>query len=294
MKGTRAVTTAVAFGELRTERRRLAAELVRLRDQAGLSGRELARQIGISQSKVSRIEAGMTLPSLPEVTAWADAVGTNVETRTRLQSLTEAAFIEVHSWRSLLRGRPHLQDAIGRREAAARHVLTFQPSIVPGLLQTADYAARVFSMFQIPYAEDNKAVAVAGRLHRQAVLHQGGNFEFLVTEAALRWRPGSRRLLVTQLKQIAKLSALESVSIGVIPLDVPATAAIPHGFVIYGDDDDAYVTVEAVHANVDVTEPADIALYRDQWKQLGRMAVFGAEVQQILMTLIGKLSGANE
>src|SRR2546421_8046171 len=243
---------ADAFGKLRSKRRRLAAELVRLREEAGLSGRELARQIGISQSKVSRIEAGTTMPSMPEVTAWAEAVGTNVSTRNRLRSLTEAAFVELHSWRSLLRDRPHLQDDIGRREAAASPVHTFQPYIVPGLLQTADYAARVFSMFQIPYAEGDVAAAVAGRLNRQTALQRGGRFEFLVTESALRWCPIPRRLFVAQLERIHQVSTFESVSIGVIPLDTAAVAAIPPGFVIYGEDDDAYLTVETVHADVEV------------------------------------------
>jgi hypothetical protein len=62
------------------------------------------------------------MPTLPEVTAWAEAVGTTVEMSTELRSLTEAAFTEIHRWRSLLRDRPHLQDQIGRREAAAGRV----------------------------------------------------------------------------------------------------------------------------------------------------------------------------
>lgn len=280
------MTTAGALGELPSKRRRLAAELVRLRDQAGLSGRELARQIGISQSKVSRIEAGTTMPSIPEVTAWAEAVGTSARTLRRLRSLTEAAFVEVHSWRSLLRDRRHLQDDIGRREAAARHIRTFQPHVVPGLLQTADYATRVFQMFLLGYAEEDVAVAVAGRMHRQAVLYEEGEFEFLISEPALRWCPG-RRLLVAQLERIFALSTAASVSIGVIPLDAAAVTVIPHGFVIYGEQD-PYVTVETVHANVEVTEPSDVALYRNQWEHLARMAILGDAAREFLTRLIAE------
>src|SRR2546423_13206643 len=95
---------ADAFGKLRSKRRRLAAELVRLRDEAGLSGRELARQIGISQSKGSRIEAGTTMPSMPEGTAWAEAGGTHVRTRKPPRAVTQAAFVAQHSWGHLPRG----------------------------------------------------------------------------------------------------------------------------------------------------------------------------------------------
>ena len=57
------------------KRRRLATELRLLRDVNGITGRELARRIGISQSKMSRIEAGVALPSIAEVTAWTPASG---------------------------------------------------------------------------------------------------------------------------------------------------------------------------------------------------------------------------
>lgn len=287
------VNTAEAFEGLRSKRRRLAAELVRLRDQAGLSGRQLARQVGISQSKVSRIEAGTAMPSMPEVTAWVEAVGTDTETRNRLRDLTEAAYIEVHSWRSLLRDRPHLQKDIGQREAAASQVRTFQASIVPGLLQTPDYATHVFSMFQISYTTDDAAAAVAARMRRQTALHEGGRFDFLMTEAALRWRPGSSGMLAAQLERISLLSTIRSVSIGVIPLDVSAIAAIPHGFVIYGDDDDASITVEMIHANLEVTDPADVELYRAQWVQLASMAVFDDSARRFMASLATELRRAD-
>ena len=67
-------TVASDGAEHRTKRERLATELRRLRDQAGISGRDLAHRVGISQSKVSRIESGTVIPSLPEVTAWGEAV----------------------------------------------------------------------------------------------------------------------------------------------------------------------------------------------------------------------------
>jgi transcriptional regulator with XRE-family HTH domain len=92
--------SAGAFREPQAKRQRLGDELLRLRDLAGLSGRDLAQRIGISQSKVSRIETGRAVPSIPEVTAWADAVGTTVEARDRLRALTDDALVEVHTWRA--------------------------------------------------------------------------------------------------------------------------------------------------------------------------------------------------
>jgi transcriptional regulator with XRE-family HTH domain len=287
-------TASVSDGEPRTERLRLAAELLRLRDQAGVSGRQLARRIGISQSKVSRIETGATIPSIPEVTAWAAAVDTSPETQDWLRTLAEAAYLEVHTWRSLLRQQPHLQDAIGHEEASAGRVRMFEPSIVPGLLQTAEYASRVFSMFQLPYSRAAAVMATAGRVNRQSVLYQGGQFEFLVAELALRWRPGPRRLLVAQLDRIAQLSAIEGVDLGVIRSDVEATTTIPHGFVIYGDgtEDRAYVAIETVHAIVRVFAPDEVEMYLQQWSQLRQMAVHGDAARRCLAELVSELTGA--
>src|SRR5215204_6065118 len=118
-----------------TGRIRLAAELRRLRDLSGVSGRELARRISISQSKVSRIESGTAMPSLPEVTAWGAALGASQATLDHLAFLTNQAYTEVQPWREALRGQGHLQDEIQEQEALATCVRTFQPAIVPGLLQ---------------------------------------------------------------------------------------------------------------------------------------------------------------
>ncbi len=270
----------------------LVSELRRLRKQAGVSGRLLAERTGISQSKVSRIEAGAVTPTVPEVGAWADAVGTTAKTKNHLRSLTEAAHAEFYSWRSLLTDRPHLQGEIGQREAAARRVRSFQPSIVPGLLQTPDYASGVFRMSALPYTRDDLAAAVTGRTNRYASLFgAGGEFEFLVTEAALRWRPGSIDVLLTQLERIAGLA--ESIPIGVIAHDASASTAIPHGFVIYDGvtDDQTYVTVETIHADVVVVEPPDVSLYRDQWALLSRMAVFGPPAHDLIAGLITEFRG---
>jgi transcriptional regulator with XRE-family HTH domain len=122
------------WGEPCAERRQLAFELRRLRDQAGISGRDMAKAIGMSQSKVSRIESGVAMPRLPEVEQWADATGASPGAKRSLLSLTERAFTEIHHWRTTLRARPHLQHELREREARTRVSRSFQPSVVPGLL----------------------------------------------------------------------------------------------------------------------------------------------------------------
>ncbi len=276
--------------KLLSNRRRLAVELRRLRDHSGFSGRQLAERIGISQSKVSRIESGLTIPSGPEVAAWAAAVSASATATELLTMLTEAVYTEVHPWDAALREQVHLQDEIQEIENRTGTELDYEPSVIPGLLQTAEYARRVFTMFEPTYAQLDIPAVVAARLDRQAALFDPARrFSFLITEAALRWRVGPVPVLLAQLDRIASLSTLENVSIGLIPHTAPARTHSPHGFVIFesiDQDGDSLVMVETVHANLTVNDPLHVALYRRQWSLLEKMAVFGVVARELL-ALIG-------
>jgi transcriptional regulator with XRE-family HTH domain len=269
-------------------RQALAHELKRLRLLTGLSGRELGRRASISQSKVSRVEAGTALPTAPEVERWGRALDAPVETVRLLVALAGNAQLEAHSWAAALHGRKHLQHEIGGWEAEATIVRTYQPSVVPGLLQTADYARRVFS-FSPRYDEDALAAAVAGRMDRQLALHKPGKtFEFVVTEAALRWRPGPPDVLIAQLDRLMSISTLDNVVLGLIPLDREALATYSHGFVIYEGDGEAVVSLEMIHGPTTLDAVDDVKPYRHRWSLLQEMSLFGEEARGLLDDLIGR------
>jgi transcriptional regulator with XRE-family HTH domain len=291
------VLTGDGARDQRTDQQRLAAELRRLRELAGVSGRQLARRIGISQSKVSRIEAGSATPPLPEVTAWADAVDASAADRERLTALTEAVFAPVETWRSAMSMRGHLQDEVEQIESKARSIRVFESSIVPGLLQTAEYARRIFRLFPVPYSADDLVKAVASRLNRQLALYdERRQFSFLITEAALRWRPGPPKLLQAQLDRIASISTLENVSVGLIPLGEEALAVIPEAFNIFTgpQGDDRFVIIETIHANLVVNDPSDVAMYSDRWDALTQMAIFEDRTREYLAQLRADLQSVQE
>ncbi|MFJ8962123.1 helix-turn-helix domain-containing protein [Lentzea sp. NPDC102401] len=272
-----------------TGRVRLAAELRELRGLYGISGRELGRRIEMSQSKVSRIEAGTVLPSLPEVAAWGAALEASIEMREQLDALTRIAHREARQWPALLRDRAHLQDEVRAREAMAAWVRTYQHSVVPGLLQTADYARRVFSLFQVTYSDEDLNAAVAARLLRQQALFEPERrFEFLITESALRWRPGPAWLLLAQLERLVSISTLATVSLGLIPLGAEASTTLSHGFVLYdgrGENRETSVEVEMIHGPVDVMDVNSIELYENHWSRLEHMAVFDDRARSLLLTV---------
>ncbi|MFD7847456.1 helix-turn-helix domain-containing protein [Nocardia sp. NPDC059764] len=268
-------------------RQQLGAELRRLRDLAGISGRELAKRVGISQSTLSRIEAGTVVPPLPQVLGWAEAVGAEEDSRQSLRSLTEAAHTpEVEEWAGALANRPHLQDDVQAFERDAQVVRNFQPALVPGLLQTADYARRVFDTFDPPYAPEAAAAALAARLDRQQVLYDPAKrFAFLITEAALRFRPGPHRVLLAQLDRIISIETLDTVTIGVIPQDIEAITTIPHGFVIYENEDHAVASAEPIPGSMVTRGPELVDAHRRRWDALARMALFDNDAREFLAAI---------
>lgn len=260
----------------RAQRIRLGAELRRLRLLAGMSGREVAHHLNIGQASVSRIENGQAVPSLPQVNAWVEAVRASPEQRETLIALTEAALNEVESWRVRQRaGLPSMQADVQSLEATAYVHRCFQPSLIPGLLQTAEYARHVFTLVDV-LGDGDYSGAVAGRLERQKILYQEDHrFEFLITEAALKLRICPQRVMDAQLAHIGSVATLSNVKVGVIPLDVDARAIPWCGFNLYDErgDLEPFVTIEMPHAGITVSDPADVRLYQQQLNLLRESAV---------------------
>jgi transcriptional regulator with XRE-family HTH domain len=275
-----------AGGAPHAQRVRLGSELRLRRELAGLSQRFIARRTEASQAHVSRVETGQAVPTLPQVNAWADATGATADVRAALLALTEAAFHEVDSWRTQFEaGLPAMQQDIRAMEAAAGVVTYFQTSLVPGLLQTAEYARRVFAITDVKGWGDH-AAAVTARLERQQALHQPGKrFEFLLTEAALRLRIGPPHVMRGQADRIISLMSLETVDVGIIPLDADASIIPWVGFNLYDDlpeGQTAFVTVELPHAYLTASEPGDVEIYQQQLTAIRNTALHGPDARQLL------------
>jgi transcriptional regulator with XRE-family HTH domain len=251
---------------------------------AGLSGRQIAEAVGISQATVSRIERRASIPSLRELTAWADATEVSEDRRALLLGFGEAAVNEVTPLRDRLDGGlTAVQQSVRELEATARTLRNFQPGIILGLLQTAGYARSILSLAD---QTADTAAAVTARLARQEILHQPGrSFEFLLTEAALRYRPGSGTLRTAQLDHLAAVVTLETISLGVIPADAEMHAITRCGFVVYEDRIDdlpPFVIAETPHASVYPNGPADVQVYRDQLAAFRESAVYGDDALKIV------------
>lgn len=218
--------------------------------------------------------------------AWAEATNATPEEVAELGGLVQRLATEATSWRILHRlGLTQHQRELGELERAARGIVVFQPTMIPGLLQIADYARRVMSQGN-PMAQADIAQAVRERLERQTILYdQTKHFEILLTETALRWRPGPTELMRAQLDRLISVASLPNVSIGVLMLDQEAPDAFLHPFVIFELDDEALVTVETYSAEMQVNDPQEVAVYRRTLDRLREIARWGDQAIEAIRGL---------
>lgn len=123
------------------KRKNLALALRDLRKASGLSGERLAERCNISQSKVSRIESGRTLPTVADTERILKALDVPRDAASELLSLARAANVDYASWRSVARlGIWHKQEELKALAEDSNVVRQFLPAIPSGLLQVPEYA----------------------------------------------------------------------------------------------------------------------------------------------------------
>lgn len=280
--------------QLSPKRRRLAAALRALRGD-DVSGRELSRRLDWSQSKVSKIEQGTTKATPGDVRAWALALRAPAAKVDELVELARDVQVEAQTWRDIYRtsgGIDRRQRLYAERDAATAALVIYQPSVVPGILQTGEYARHV--MAAVDPEQDSAAVAraVTSRLERQAMLYdETKTVETLITEAALRWTPGSATVLLGQLDRVVALMDLPSLTIGVIPLGAagppPSTPIVFRRFI---DDEDPLVTIESLAGEENVTDPDAVERCEQALEEYRKVAVFGEAARTQLQRIMAEVA----
>jgi len=263
---------------------RLGRELRRLREFAGLTQRDIAGALRVSQATVDRTERGGPRgrpPSWPAVRQWAGLCAEAQPDLGALREMTALALDEHTLYRNLMsEGLASVQEGIHTGEATARLLRNFNPWGVPGLLQTEGYARHVLAITDYQQAGGIDA-AVKARLRRQEVLHDRAHrFEFVVTAEGLRKQLAPVPVLAAQLDYLAEVAALPSVSFSVVPDGAQLHAWPAFGFVIYenhADGQEPWVAVELYHKRIEISEPAEVEVYRAQYELLRQPAVSGNE-----------------
>jgi transcriptional regulator with XRE-family HTH domain len=218
-------------------RRKLGAELRALRARAGLTSGEAARLVGWHQSKVSRIETGRSGVKPADVRLLLDAYDVrDPEVRELLVVLAGSDDGGRNHWWHAYRGLlpPTYRDFISL-ESQASAMRTLENSVVPGLLQTPEYAREV-TRAAVGGAPDGKVDAlVEVRLARQDVLRSNPPLRLsaVLDEAVLRRTVGGPEVMAQQLRRLRETAHLPHVRIQVLPFGAGAHVGLTGPFVIF-------------------------------------------------------------
>ena len=267
----------------------LGKRLRELRRHAGLTGTQLAESLSWPQSKVSKLETARQTPSAEDIRAWTRATGGDSQTDellTALQTL-EAQHAE---WQRILNPglQPH-QNKLSELDAKTRLFRVFEATVIPGLLQTAEYASTRLAQGVILYNANNDInEAVQARMKRQELLYrESKRFHFVITEAALRLRLSSSNVMLAQLDRLISLSTLPNVQLGIISADTQYVIGPWHGFWLR---DNERVLVETFSAELNLVQAPEIALYSKIFEQFAAVASYGRSARGIITRAADELA----
>jgi len=270
-------------------RNALGKRLRELRQAAGLHGRQLAESLSWPASKISKLENGRQTPSDDDIRAWTRATDSESETEALLASL-HTLEVQHAEWQRILRtGLKPRQKAHIEWDQKTRLFRAFEATVIPGLLQTAEYARFRFAegIRRLKLPNDINE-AVQGRLQRQEILYRPDKrFHFVLTEAVLRFRLCPPEVMLGQLDRLVSFSALSNVRLGIIGFETQYATSPWHGFWIY---DNNRVLVETFSAALDLRQPQEIELYANAFDQLAGVASYGRSARAIIMRVIDDLA----
>ena len=281
--------TTSSVTKVHEARRALGLRLRELRRQAGLTGSQLASSLSWPASKVSKLENGRQTPTDDDILGWTSATGAPAAAEGLLASL-HTLEVQYAEWRRVLRpGLGAVQRGLADLEEKTKLFRVFEASVVPGLLQTAEYARACLGQAPPLFGgADDVDEAVRERLRRQEVLYRPDKrFHFVVTEAALRFLMCADDAMVAQLERLVALTALRNVKLGVIGFEARYVVSPRHGFWILDDD---LVKIETHSAGLNLAQPQEIELYGRVFDQLAAVASYGSEARAILLRAIEDLS----
>lgn len=246
-----------------------------------LTGPQLAQRLGWDHSKIYKLEGGRQTATSDDLCAWAEAVGRPDVTEELLARL-RGFESHIRSWRrQLASGHRPVQDTWNAAVDRARTIRAWEEAVVPGMLQTADYARHIFLRYADLYGTKRDTEdAVRSRMERQEWLYRSGRmFRALVWEAALHALVCPPSVLVAQLDRLAGTVGMDTVELGVVPLGASLKIPAANGFWVL---DEQLVITEDWHAELWLDDADTVASYLRVWDTLAKSAVYGTDAQNVI------------
>ncbi|WNV89807.1 helix-turn-helix transcriptional regulator [Umezawaea sp. Da 62-37] len=261
-------------------------ELARVREHAHFRGRELGEVLDWSPSRVSHVEHGSRGTSEADLAYYLGMCGADPHTTARIMDLHKQIDNEylIHNHEP---GLPDELRTLIRHEAQATQITYYQSMILPGILQTPDYARSIIST-AVGVPRDGIESRLRARMERQSILHlrEAPGWVFYLHEAALRTMVDSGATMEDQMMHLVLMSNWRKISIRVIPRSAPGATWLRGQFMIM--DYARYrsvVYVEQEISSLFLDEPTPVATYRLMAERLAEVALDEEESRSMLADL---------
>ncbi|MGH3526759.1 MAG: helix-turn-helix domain-containing protein [Pseudonocardiaceae bacterium] len=281
-------------------RRRLGAELRTLREQAELTIEDVAKELECSVSKVSRLETGQGIPKSRDVRDLLDRYGvTDQAHRDRLMRWVREGnrqgwwddFSDVLApdpRDPLLPDNPSRYVAL---EQDASELRSFETTLVPGLLQTEDYARAVISALSTADREATDR-RVELRMRRQDRLYAAEDpltVHMVLDEAVVRRQMGGEQVLRVQLERLLADAQRSNITVQVLPFGSGAHPSVAGSFTVLAfpdSDDNDLVYIEGHLGDLYLEKEHDVGVYQQMFNVLLDMCMSAEQSAGLLATIV--------
>ncbi|MEV6373583.1 helix-turn-helix domain-containing protein [Micromonospora musae] len=283
-------------------RRQLGRLLRQYRTEAGVTLDAAAEALEYSRQKIWRIESGLGAVRVLDVKAMCELYGVSVEiteamrglaTETKSKGWWHAYGDAVPSWFELYVGL----------ESAAAHLRQYEETLIPGLLQTREYALGLARLDRPSASEADRERAVEVRLQRQSLLSRRlprpPQLEAVLSEAVLRRRVGNHGAMAGQLSRLIEAAELPNVSVRVLPFAAgPHSGAVAGSFVILdfpatkggrAAPEPPIAYSESLTGALYLDKPDELDAYRAAWKSVEALALDEAQSIEMIKRIIGEV-----
>jgi transcriptional regulator with XRE-family HTH domain len=285
----------VAEDRIAARGRELGVELRRRRERAGFSGQDMARRLGWSTTKVSRLETGARTVSEVDIAIYLASCGVPREEMDWIVDLAREAGHD-HRLKSHGEKLPDELRTLIFHETTAIEIDSYEPIFIPGLLQIEGYAHALF-LEADQFRGDSIGLRVQARIDRQGLLRRSRppRCTFHLHENALRTRIGTAAIMHEQLLHLIFLTSWRHCIIRVVPRSANGVGLASNSFhrMSYVDHDPV-VEIDLETNSLFLDQKSDTDRYQKVLNRLDRVALDEGESRRVLADLASEFDRAEE
>jgi transcriptional regulator with XRE-family HTH domain len=262
-------------------RRRLAAELRRIRENRGFTTDELAKRVYQSRTKITRLELGQVRPDLAEIMTMLEVLGVEGHRYERIVRLARDAAVK--GWWDRY-GNPMgpRQKLYADLESGAATIRSFNQTAMPAVLQSPEFILALVELdkCQGPLSYQPERMADARAQRQRCLLREDGpSYETVLDECIIHRLAVPPAAMAAQLRHLLSVvSAEERITVRVLPHDAP----IPGGFLPRSSfylftfperADPPMAVVDTVTTDLVLTQKSEVARYTEVFARLSQAAL---------------------